>query len=83
MKINRIISRFSLVLIAIFSLYLHSCEKEEWCAKCEAYICPPFGGILERKLICADSRRQCENNIKDWEKLWRGCFECDEPSPYP
>jgi hypothetical protein len=83
MKTKRIISRFFIVLIALFSLYLHSCEKEEWCAQCKAYICV-FGGTFETRLICADGRRQCEEEIKDWVKKWGWeCWECDEPSPFP
>jgi uncharacterized protein with PIN domain len=67
MKTKRIIYRFSLLLIALFSLCLHSCEREEWCADCKKYKILDFNQTspIDTKTICANSLEECEEKIEN------------------
>ena len=81
MKTKRIISRFFLVLIMLISFYLHSCEREEWCADCywDCTIDPLFGP--KEETFCADSREKCEEEIQDFldSRFSPSCWECSKP----
>ena len=80
MKTKRIISRFFLALIVIISLYLHSCEREEWCAECMRYRCFYPDEIIDTKTFCSHSLERLEEERDDFlNSRILTCWECYEP----
>jgi hypothetical protein len=81
MKTKKIVTRCLLAFIVFISLYLHACEREEWCAYCQ-WECSfdPLTGPTS-KTICAHSYRQCEDEILDFldGRFLPDCWECTEP----
>jgi len=81
MKTKEIISKCFFALIVIVSLYLQSCEREQWCADCywDCSIDPLFGS--KEETFCAHSREQCEEEIQDFldGRFSPSCWKCSEP----
>ncbi len=82
MQTKKIITKSFPVLVIILSFWLHSCEREEWCAFCE-WTCTSFDPWFGSKTrtICADSRLECEESVQDFvsSRFASGCWECTEP----
>jgi hypothetical protein len=81
MKSRRIISKLFTVVIVLLSLYLHACDREEWCADCQ-WNCSfdPLTGPTS-KTFCAYSYRQCEKEVVDFldGRMFPDCWECTDP----